>query len=257
MTLLKLILLETFLIFYFLADMKLVINSNLFYKKALNVLFQSLQKVNFTRFEDIILVISQYQNIGPRIKKIKEVTDLDLDNKITVICMAMNNFDYTAYHALYTWRYHWQVIDKSYFYILDTVTFDSSFNQKYKILSNTVKDYDLHIIQGPHSNICAFGGNVIDKYADNFKNKITKEEAITLECEGNSIHNKENILINSIKHFGDVKDYRKRTFATKKDLYNNGIERSAYYYKDFGLYKWILEHKNGDFLGKIVNNFEK
>jgi hypothetical protein len=237
--------------------MKLVINSNLFYKKALNVLFQSLQKVNFTRFEDIILVISQYEDVGPRIKKIKEVTDLDLDNKITVICMAMNNFDYTAYHALYTWRWHHLIIDKSYFYILDTVTFDSSFNQKYITLSNTVKGYDLHIIQGPHSNICAFGGNVIDKYADNFKNKVTKQEAITLECAGNNIYNKENILISSIKHFGDVKDYRKRTFVTKKDLYNNGVERSAYYYKDFGLYKWILEHKSGDFLGKIVDNFEK
>jgi hypothetical protein len=237
--------------------MKLVINSNLFYKKALNVLFQSLQKVNFTRFEDIILVISQYEDIGPRIKKIKEVTDLDLDNKITVICMAMNNFDYTAYHALYTWRWHRLIIDKSYFYTLDTVTFDSSFNQKYITLSNIVKGYDLHIIQGPHSNICAFGGNTIDKYADNFKNIMTKEEAISLECQGESITNKQSVQIDSIKHFGEIKAYPKRTFAIKKDLYNNGIERSAYYYKDFGLYKWILEHKNGDFLGKIVDNFSE
>jgi hypothetical protein len=237
--------------------MKLVINSNLFYKKALNILFRSLQKVNFTKFEDIILVISQYENIGPRIKKIKEVTDVNLDNEITVICMAMNNFDYTAYHALYTWRYHRLIIDKSYLYILDTTTFHPSFNEKYKILESIVKNYQLHIISGPHSNICAFGGNVIDLYADNFKNIMTKEQAITLECSGNTIENSKGIKINTIKHFGEIVSYPKRTFAIKKDLYDNGIERSAYYYEKFGLYKWILEHKNGDFLGKIANNFEK
>jgi hypothetical protein len=236
--------------------MKLVINSNLFYKKALNILFGSLQKVNFTRFEDIILVISQYKDIGPRVKKIKEVTDLDLDNKITVICMEMNNFDYSAYHALYTWRWHNLIIDKSYFYILDTTTFHPSFNEKYETLESIVKNYSLHIISGPHSNICVFGGNVIDKYADNFKNIMTKEQAIILECLGESIQSSQEARVDSIKHFGEVVSYPRRIFVSKKDLYNNGIERSAYYYESFGLYKWILGHKNGDFLGNIVNNFE-
>jgi hypothetical protein len=237
--------------------MKLVINSNLFYKKALNVLFRSLQRINFTKFEDIILVISQYENIGPRIKKIKEVTNLNLDNEITVICMAMNNFDYTAYHALYTWRWHRLIIDKSYFYILDTTTFDPSFNEKYTMFSTKTLNYDLHIVSGPHSNICAFGGNVIDKYDNNFKNIMTKEEAISLECQGESVTNKQGVQIDSIKHFGEIRSYPRRTFKGKKDLYNNGIERGCYYYENFGVYKWILENKNGDFLGKIVDNFGK
>jgi len=236
--------------------MKLVINSNLFYRKALNLLFRSLKKVNFTRFEDIILVISQYENFSPRIKKIKEVTDLSFDDEITVVGMAMNNFDYTAYHALYTWRYHRLIIDKSYLYILDTTTFDYSFNDTYNILNNTIEGHELHIVKGPHSNICAFGGHVIDKYADNFKTILNKAEAIALECvyDSNCI-NKENTIISNIKNFGHIRYYNQRTFAIKKDIYNNGIERSAYYYKDFGLYKWILLDQNGDFFGKIVNNF--
>jgi hypothetical protein len=236
--------------------MKLVINSNFFYKKALNILFRSLKKVNFTRFEDIILVISQYENFSPRIKKIKEVTDLSYDNEITVVGMAMNNFDYTAYHALYTWRYHPLIIDKSYLYILDTTTFDPSFNYTYNVLHNTIEGHELHIVKGPHSNTCAFGGHVIDKYADNFKTILNKAEAITLECAyDSSCINKENTIISNIKNFGHIRYYNQRTFAIKKDIYNNGIERSAYYYKDFGLYKWILLHQNGDFFGKIVNNF--
>jgi hypothetical protein len=235
--------------------MKLVINSNLFYRKALNLLFRSLKKVNFTRFKDIILVISQYENFSPRIKKIKEITDLNFDDEITVVGMAMNNYDYTAYHALYTWRYHRLIIDKSYLYILDTTTFDYSFNDKYNFLNDTIGDHELHIVKGPHANTCAFGGHIIDKYTNNFKTIVNKAEAIYLECGSSSIYNTENIQINSIKNYGNIKFYDSRIFTMKKDIYNNGIERSAYYYRDFGLYKWILEHQNGDFFGKIVNNF--
>lgn len=235
--------------------MKIVINSNIFYKKALNKLFDSLHQINFKNYNDIIVVIGQSVSKSPFRTNVKYITDLDLDQEVTCTHMDINNYDYTAYHALYLYKDHTLIKDLNYLYLLDTIEFHAEFIELYDSLKDyNIKDQDLFICPNPHSNICCFGSGVIDQYKDNFGTELSKQQAIILECNRTSfdINNKK---IYSITNFGNIKLMKDRICLDEKDIYNNGIERKKFYYPDLGISKWILWGKNGDFVNNIQQNF--
>jgi hypothetical protein len=230
--------------------MKIIINSNINYKKALYVNLKSLLSTGFDRFNDIVLVISQStHDEGPKKININKFISDTPSFEICVIQMKMNNFDYCGYHALNIYKNDDLVYDNSYLYILDTCTYDNDFLNKY--LKLNIKKSTVVTCYHPHSNICAFDKDVVDSYGDNFRVPLTKREAIHLEC-GELIKNEK--LIRGITSFGTFESIGPRIMMENLDIYDTGHARVRAHYPYFGVNKWILWAKNGDMTGNVVPN---
>ena len=236
--------------------MKLVINSNINYKKPLRMLLESLQDSGFKDFEDVVLVISQSpQQKGPATRNVGEILQIPAwqkthDLNVTTIEMQMNNFDYAGYHALNLYKNHPLVADYDYFYVLDTSTFEPRFPEKYK----KFKSVGPAIItcEPPHANTCVIGREVVDNYGDNFSIELTKQEAIRLEF-GLEVAKKSR-RIKSINEFGFSVKTKNRQRMELRDIYGTGYPRTRVHYEDFGINKWILFDMNGDMTGKVRMN---
>lgn len=219
---------------------KLVINSHIKYSKARKILFESLESTNFKSYIDIIMILSGCDSdIEPYLSE---------DGYIT-IHSTKNNFDYNGFNVLHTYKDHHLVDNNFYLYLHDTITFDKNFDNIFNELNSSVLDKDtnnIYISRSFHSNICLFGKNVIENYSNNFSVPLTKEEAIYLELHPNLVKN--NRIIKNISFFGDVNYISERIDLNREeDIYQNGHPRKVFYYPLFGIYKWILWGKNGDF----------
>lgn len=231
--------------------MKIVINSNIHYKKPISILLKSLFDSGFSNFDDVIIVRSQSVDKEPCRVCAKEVCpELPDHVNVVLIEMEMNNFDYNAYHALNLYKDNFLIKDDSYLYVLDTSTFDADFGEKYKNIRvgpSTVLTYNT-----PHSNICAFGRKVIDNYGDNFSVPLLKSEAIGLEF-GRHLFKQEK-EIRPITFFGEFKSLGGRLMMETFDIYQTSHPRVKAYYPYFGISKWILWGRNGDITGNVVPN---
>ena len=228
--------------------MKLVVNSNINYKKPLSKMIESLINSGFKKFDDVIVVMGQCENDeGPRKIKISEISGLSSNEQVTLIKMKLNNFDYTGYHALHLHSSHPLVISDWYMYVLDTVTFTSDF--LFFLEKASLDSEELLITKKPHSNICAFGCGVVNNYGDNFGTEINKDEAIRLEFEEEIQKN-----IKGICSFGRISHVRSRVLLGNKDIYKTGFARRGFYYPDFGINKWIFWGSCGDITGSVSKN---
>jgi hypothetical protein len=228
--------------------MKLIINSNINYKKPLSKMLESLIASGFSRFEDVVVVIGECgSDDEPRKIKISEISNLSCDEEVIVVRMKLNNFDYTGYHALHVHSQHPLLISEWYMYTLDTVTFTDRF-LTFLVKSNPSSE-EILIPQSPHSNICAFGSGVIKNYGDNFGVELDKNEAIRLEFDKSISKN-----VKSISNFGKITRVLSRTPAGQYDIYETGFPRKAFYYPEFGLNKWIFWGGCGDITGNVSEN---
>lgn len=228
--------------------MKLIINSNLNYKTPLLVLFESLVRCGFKKFEDVVVVIGQSDiDSEPERTKISDLMDLDINSQVVVIRKKLNNYDYGGYHALSLHMDHPLIQSESFMYLLDTTTVEQEFVSIFDSLS--VGSGELVISNAPHSNICAFGHEVVRNYGDNFGTVLTKDEAIRLEWNAPIEKN-----VNSIVEFGKARKTRSRIVAGEFDIYKTQMPRVRTYYPDFGVNKWILWGRNGDIVGKLEKN---
>jgi hypothetical protein len=228
--------------------MKLVINSNVNYEKPLRKLFLSLRGAGFRDYKNIIVVRGQSESDEePKKVKISKVVKLGIRDELTLINMRLNNFDYTGYHALNVYKEHPLVSSDWYMYILDTVTVNSLF---VSFINSACPDPDeLMITMRPHSNICAFGSEVIKNYGNNFGTPLTKDEAIRLEFDSPIEKN-----VASISRFGRITQMNTRYLVGEADIYGTGHPRKNLYYPDFGLSKWIFWGRTGDILGDVQEN---
>jgi len=232
--------------------MKIVINSNINYSRPVKTLFKSLVDIGFDRIEnDVVLVVSQSEvQKPPKKNNLREVFADAPDLEVCVIGMEMNNFDYSGYHALHLYGDDPLVKDDSYLYVLDTSTFDESFKDKYSDISpgkSCVKT-----CWRPHSNICAFGSEVVKNYGDNFSTILTKKEAIELEW-GETI-TKNGRVVKGILEFGEFVHAGERLSLETQDIYETSYPRVRFHYPFFGISKWILWGINGDMTGEIRPN---
>ena len=232
--------------------MKIIINSHVKYKKARDVLFETLKKTGFSDKKNIIVVCSgSKEDKDPYIH----------DDGYIMIESKLNNFDYNGYHMLYLYQNHPLIVDNFYLYLLDTVTFDISFNQTYKKIQKILKTVPLNTVFIPksfHSNICLFGSQVINEYKTNFALPLNKEEAIYLELHKSYM--KDNTIIYNISNYGNkhiISDRIEIEYPLSSqngiDIYKNGNPRRGFYYPFFSIYKWILWGFNGDFTENKVD----
>jgi hypothetical protein len=235
--------------------MKLIINSNIFYKKALNALFKSLYKINFDLSQDIIVVVSQSgRDCEPRRAKAKEIIQTEQDHEITVIDTSMNNFEFTGLHYLNIYKNHQLIRDDCYIYVPDTVIFTYEFNDIFKKLKIDKNDI-LISTPGGNGGICCFGRGVVDSYRNNFKTKVNKKEAIQLEFGSKHLYIPgQDKTISSIFHFGNLVKLSSPIFIKTQDIYNTGHERDLFFNKDLGVIKTVLTGRNGDFHGRVSSN---
>jgi hypothetical protein len=233
--------------------MKIVINSNINYKKPVQVLLESLCESGFYEFNDVVLVVSQCEDqIGPEIINVNEVIqDLRLPNiEVCVVRMQMNNFDYSGYHALHMYKNDPLIEDEGYLYVLDTSTFDEDFFDKYSDLKP--EKGGVVTCFHPHSNICMIDREVVSNYGDNFSTILTKGEAIHLEW--NNEINKCGKTVKGITQFGKFVSTGDRIMMGAEDIYGTGHPRVRVNYPAFGINKWILWGQNGDMTGQLVAN---
>jgi hypothetical protein len=227
---------------------KLVVNSNINYRKPLGALFDSLLEIGFEKFEEVVVVVGGHLDLPPRMESVSAISDCGSDAKVVVVGMKINNYDYTGYHALNMYINDPMLSSDGYFYSLDTVTFEQSFVPFFRSLS--LGGDELRITGRPHSNICAFGPKVVQNYGENFGITLDKDEAIRLEYEM-EIPGK---TIKGISSFGELKKCRTRIPVGEADIYGTGIPRKGFLYPDFGMIKWILWGKNGDIVGDLNDN---
>lgn len=222
---------------------KLVINSHIDYVYPRQVLLDSLNLAQFD-FSEIILVLSG-----------ATTNNISVCNNITTIYSIKNNYDYNGFDVLYDYKDHNLVLNSFYLYIHDTTTVDRNFTDKIKTLETFLgnKSTDIVLIsKGFHSNICLFGCDVIQNYKNNFSQfTLTKKQAVELEIEGKII--KEDKTMFGIKHFGNTTFLQERQVSSNiSDIYNTGFPRHCFFYRDFGIYKWVLWGKDGDILHQNV-----
>lgn len=218
---------------------KIIINSHVKYSKPRDVLFDSLSKTQYKDYNNIIVVLSgSHTNKDPYLSK----------DGFCIIESTNNNFDYNGFNVLNIYKNHNLIVDNFYLYLHDTVTFDINFLKHFDHLEKLNKNTnDIYISNSFHSNICFFGKDVIINYKNNFSIPLSKEEAIYLELHPNLIKN--NKIIKNISYFGNVHYIPNRIDLNKtEDIYQNGYPRKVFYYPLFGIYKWVLWGKNGDFV---------
>jgi len=228
--------------------MKIVINSNTHYTKQLATLIKSMIDVGFRRFEALVVVVSQSPvDVPPRKIQLREILPEAPAAEICIIEMAMNSFDYTGYHALHLYKNDPLVAAPCYLYLMDTCTVTPEFNNAYATLR--VEKHEVTTCEPPHSNICAFGADVVTSYADNFGAPLTKDEAVAVEFETAVV--KDGKEITGILQFGWFVRSGDRVGMDNADIYGTGHLRHRARYPQFGVDKWIFMFKTGDVTGAI------
>ena len=231
--------------------MKIVINSNIFYKKALDFALTSLLRIDFQFDIDVIIVMSQSGfDHEPRKVKIKDISSVNSDREITLVNMSMNNMDWTGFHALNIYKKHPLIQDDSYLYVPDTVQFIYVFNRLYKQLN--CRHNDILINQGGNGSVCCLGRGVIDSYANNFKTILTKAQSVKIEYGGPLQVDGKTVL--GLIHFGNVIYLSPREQLGVSDVYETGYPRIALAHPDLGIIKYVLNNRHGDFHGKVRRN---
>lgn len=220
---------------------KLVINSDARYSKALEKLFQSLEGVNFERWQDVIVV----RGSSP-FKAVYHPNTSYGDLGVTYVDLTWMNYDFHGFAALHSERRNRCVWAHVYFYIHDTCTagpkFPQVFDSMLKVASNEI------VYPGQYqSNICAFGRGLVQVYKGLYEKIMTKRDGITVEsgwCWGH--------VCPMFMYAAKVTIVKARiTTGRKVDLYNTGVNRTETYYEDFGLYKYLLVNKQGDLTGNL------
>ena len=141
---------------------------------------------------------------------------------------------------LFRYKDHELVKADAYLYLPDTVTFDKNFAKKFEQLF--VMPFEIRTCKSPHSFICAFDSNIINRYKDVFsQHKINKQQIIQLEMWDTI----QELSLNSITTFG-IRTYSKdRVYLFSAEIYKKGHKRACFFYPEFGIFKWM----NGNFKG--------
>lgn len=220
---------------------KLVVASNVRYGKPLKTLLSSLRRSGFSRFKDVVVVLTG----APA-----DAAPAEGPDGATYIHTALDAFEYASLDALYTYRNDSRVRANSYFFLSDTCTVDAEFPAVFDTLA--VAPGELKLPAAPSSNVALFGSGVLECFGPNFRatpSPMSKLDSVRLEYQKTSSDGREQPL----SHFATtVTTLPVRTYRGTVDLYGTGAPRAAYAYPYFGVEKYVLLGRDGDIEGHVV-----
>lgn len=233
--------------------MKLVINSNVQYDVPLNAILESLLKVGWTDWTNVIVVRGGANQDCLMTRMLRDFTYIDSTVRVLVCDIVLENFDYHGLVVLQRYKTHPGVGCDWYFYVLDTVTFEDGFVDCFSNFIDARKGslkYDqngrqlstMFSCKLPNSNICVFNTALVDAYGSAFETqKLTKKEAMDLECGRKVGH------IKPLPAYAKNKQpLQQRKWQGTVDRYKTGFERDIWFYPDMCVYKYILWGMAGD-----------
>ena len=238
--------------------MKLVINTTATYVVPLSTLMQSLLDVGFSAFADVIVVRGGADEDAMGHRRIADICTIASTERVFVVDMKYESFDYHGLHALWVYRQHPNICSDAYFYVLDTVQFKEGFPNVFaNFVAPVVSEHNSTRVVGskpgrgwcmttqlPNSNIMIFSADMVDVYRGMYGTKLDKTDAMLIECGH---------LRRGIRSLTQLAAKRIRTqprvFIGREDVYDTGIERDTWSYPGFCLVKHILWGRIGDITG--------
>lgn len=193
---------------------------------------------------------------------------------ITVIKTATNKWEYTAFSMIAKYRdddvYGSKVRSKYYFLIHDTCIVDATFADQLVKNDDFVKNENYGILKPAGvccSNILLIHQDVLLSFVPNVSHIKTKTDAVKIEL-GREVEVEEVVTPTETDdvqpsfasfHNNNLKPTylfktRLRDKPYEKDLYNTGSVRVCVRYECFGLRKFILHERYGDFDGGRLRN---
>lgn len=235
--------------------LKIVINTNLHYRKPFTSLMQTIVDSNFNNFHNIIVVISEAdENSGPELINLSNFVDFETNYEVVRILTTLNSYDYAGFNALHRYKNHELIEADNYFYLLDTTSVVKNFHEK---IDELLLKYPNKIsIQPklPNANIILFKNNFIDLYSDTFNRSLTKQQAALIE-NGQMIIANDKKMVNPLNTYCTVEVLPEREFHGYLDPYDTGHQRLVVYYPYFGVYKYIFWGGDGDIKNNITETF--
>lgn len=252
--------------------MKILINSNVKYRKALTVLIESMLKAGFKNFNDIILVQSEAEvDSEPMLVNLFSLVDIEItgkpwyktrspylstNNQIVLVKIKNNGFDYGGFSVLNKFKDHALIKSDYYFYTHDTTEFESNFQEKLSLIQNKMVENRVELITSDPvydtCNIIFFSSTFIERYGTIYNRSFTKLQAVQMEYFP-SVENLDGVVNIDGINYRSIYFYTDNRLAVKGkryvydiDRYNLGVKRSSYYFEDFGVYKFILDARYGD-----------
>jgi len=231
---------------------RLVVNSHALYTQAVEHMFLSLLSIGFTDFCSVVVVVGgAHAELSPQRR-----------GNVTYAETVLNAFDNHALDALGRYIDHPLVQADAYLYTIDTVLFHPSFRLFWAGLGDMFAGerrddvFKPPLTHGVQGSLWAFGSQAPRRWAASafYRRNLTKNEAVIAEQHSGEIG-----------RWGVVRHSMERRVERKSgggyvevDVYNRGHPRRLFFYPDFGMYKWVLWLKSGDFEGEPhFNTFKK
>ena len=234
--------------------MKLIINTCVQYRPALQVCIKSLVSTAFDISEHSVVIImgGAEEDAIPCVVCLSTLVDIQSDALVTLVRMKLQNFDYHGLHALQLHHTHKLIFAKHYMYVLDTVSFHPSFNASFiAVERRMLNNNDDKVILGPeppNANICAFASGIIT-WKDTYATLLSKGEAIRVEMG----HVEKGVR--PIYSYGHRLHWPKRIRDGIVEGYvDKNITRRSLFYPGFGLWKYALWGRHGDMCNDVREN---
>lgn len=245
-------LLATFNINGNVVEYKNLVSTHVKYAKPLTMLFDSINN-RLANANDVynrmILVVN-----GSEADSVTTSNYSNSTNSLTVVTTPMNNLEYTVFSMVAKYKDDDRVRSEYYFTMHDTCTVDDTFFSKLLSFDQIVetKEYSFVRPEGAGSNIMIVSMDAVLRFAPTVPFIKTKAQAVDVEL-GRPLQTPDGgeqrlALLYDFKEKPTYCCYRRRELSEeKKDLYETGHARSCYYYKAFGVKKYILLMRYGDF----------
>mmetsp|Transcript_75436 Transcript_75436/g.233333 ORF Transcript_75436/g.233333 Transcript_75436/m.233333 type:complete len:439 (-) Transcript_75436:58-1374(-) len=225
--------------------MRLVVNSHVHYWKPVNVLLESLRRINWTQWDDIVIF---YGGSTLDIPPHKGLHNWTHDGRgITMVNLTLNNYDHNGMSGLYRYRDWPEVRAGAYLYIHDTSTVDRQFAGAFQAMRYLFRPMEVKRPKGFMSNVQAFTHDVVLAYKTNFDVNLTKKEGLGIEFGGLNVDIKG---MHALVWFAKVLTWLpERQRRPDQDIYHTGYKRVVWWYPDFHIFKYIFAFRYGDIGG--------
>jgi len=214
------------------AERKLVINSHVKYGQQLDRLVASLKKHKFPLNDCVVFRGGASTSAGPHAGP----------DGMTFVDLTVDSYDLNALAGLSLYNNHSLVCADMYFLIHDSTQIGPCFPKAFaevKVAPTEVITPGLRHF----SNQCVFGRSVVDKFGNDFIRDVDKGRGFLVDggvCAFYSFGNPKGKTC-SINHYASKRSViPERVPLGDADVYHDSLPRTAFWYQEWDLYKFIL-----------------